>query len=313
MIAKMTEALQVVRTDCRTCKSITRNEVLYEHIEETDPEDYHERDTWQIVRCLGCHTTGFRHRNDDYDQVWEDSDGEVRHTVSMTVYPRVVRNHSGLKATYWLPALIRKVYRQTLSAYSDTAYVLASIGLRATIEAVCNHLEISGSNLEKRIDQLFKTGHVSNSDKKRLHAIRFLGNDAAHEVKEPRESDLRVALEIVEHLLNSVFILEKKSKSLETLIENYEEFSKLIESCIKSSDLAQAASLGAILGTKRRLVGNNLDNFEMQLKSSIEAGTMKYLTLAQVENIGGKDVQLYSIGDISALTQSEDDDDDFPF
>jgi len=305
------EELRVAKTDCRTCKRVTRHEVLCEHIEETAPDDYHEKDFWQIVRCLGCHTTGFQHRNEDYEQVWEDFDGDVRHTVSTTVYPRVVRNHSGLKGTTWIPALIRNVYRQTLSAYSDNAYVLASIGLRATIEAVCNHLEISGSNLEKRIDQLFKTGYVSNSDKKRLHAIRFLGNDAAHEVKEPKESDLRVALEIVEHILNSVFILEKKSKSLETVIENFEEFAKIIESYIKSSDTAQAASLGAILGTKRRLVGNNLDNFEAQLKAAIEAGTMKYLTLAQVENIGGKDVQLYSIGDISELTQSEDE--DFPF
>lgn len=307
----MTTKPPVVKTDCRTCKRITRNEVLCEHVNETDPDGYHEKDAWQIVRCLGCHTTGFRHRNDDYEQVWEDSVGEVRHTVTTVVYPRVVRNHAGLKGTAWIPELIRQVYRQTLSAYSDTAYVLASIGLRATIEAVCNQLEISGNNLEKRIDQLYKNGHVSNSDKKRLHAIRFLGNDAAHEVKQPKESDLRVALEIVEHLLNSVFILEKKSQSLETIIENFEEFKKLIESCIKSTDNAQAASLGALLGTKRRLVGNNLDNFEIQLKGSIEAGATKYLTLAQIENIGGKDVQLYAVGDTSELEASEKD--DFPF
>lgn len=307
----MTKDLEVVRTDCRACKRITRQEILCKHVNETDPDGYHEKNSWQIVRCLGCHTTGFRHRNDDYEEVWEDSSGEVRHTITTIVYPRVVRNHSGLKGTAWIPALIRKIYRQTLSAYSETAYVLASIGLRATIEAVCNHLEISGNNLEKRIDQLFKTGHVSNSDKKRLHAIRFLGNDAAHEVKEPKESELRVALEIVEHLLNSVFILEKKSKSLETIIENFEEFSKLIESCIKSVDAAQSASIGAILGTKRRLVGNNLDNFEEQLKASIEAGKTKYLTLAQIENIGGRNVQLYSIGDIRDVIKS--DEEDFPF
>jgi hypothetical protein len=309
----MTKEKEVIRTDCRTCKAVTRNEVLFEHVEETGPGGYHERDTWQIVRCLGCHTTGFRHRNDDYEQVWEDSEGQVRHTVRTTVYPRVVRNHSGLKGTIWIPELIRNVYRQTLSAHSETSYVLASIGLRATIEAVCNHLNISGSSLEKRIDQLYKSGFVSNSDKKRLHAIRFLGNDAAHQVKEPKESDLRVALEIVEHILNSVFILERKSKSLETIIESYEEFLRVIESCILSTDATQAASLGAILGTKRRLVGNNLDNFETQLKASIEAGTTKYLTLAQVENSGGKELQLYSIGDISELSKSKENDENFPF
>lgn len=211
-------------SDCRACGRSTRHEILFQHIEDSTPEIYHERETWQVVRCLGCDTAGFRKRYDDFENVWEDHEGNVQHESEITAYPRVIRNHKKLRSLYYVPELIRRAYTQTLSAYSEHAFVLASIGLRATIEAVCNQLNLTGSSLEKRIDQLYKGGYVSNGDKKLLHAIRFLGNDAAHEIKEPKESELRVALEIVEHLLNSVFILEKKAKSLDIVIETYIEF-----------------------------------------------------------------------------------------
>lgn len=305
----MDDVEEIIKSDCRTCKRRTRHSVMRELEEETDPESYHERDTWQIIQCMGCLTTGFRHRNDDYEQVYEADDGDVRHTVSIELYPRVLRNHQGLSLRYLIPPLIRKVYIQTLASYGEQAYVLASIGLRANIEAVCNHLQISGNNLEKRIDLLFKGGFISNADKKRLHAIRFLGNDAAHDIKEPKESELRVALEIIEHLLNSVFILEHKATRLETVVESYPEFLGLINSCVGTASSGQAISLGALLGAKRRLVGGNIDSFENQLKIEIQEGKVVKLSLAQNELVGGKEVQLYTLN-VDDETSSDDLTDD---
>ncbi|MDP2028803.1 MAG: DUF4145 domain-containing protein [Thiobacillus sp.] len=297
---------KTIWTDCRSCGRSTRHEILFQHEKESDPAFWHEKDTWQVVRCLGCTTVGFRHRNDDYENVWQDDDGEVHHDVEISLFPRVIRNHKKL-ALYQLPSLIRLVYEQTLSAYSEKAYVLAGIGLRATIEAVCNQLNLSGSSLEKRIDQLYKGGHVSNGDKKRLHAIRFLGNDAAHEIKEPKESELRVALEIIEHLLNSVFILERKAKSLETVIETYEEFLPVVATCTKAFEGDQAISLSTLLGRRRRLIGQNLDAFEDKLRSDIATGNVPYLILAQEQKVGGRNVQLYSIGDTSSIKVEAED------
>jgi hypothetical protein len=300
---------EIIHSQCRSCAKSTRHLVLFCHVHETDPEYYHEKDSWGVIRCEGCWTVSFQYRNDDFEQVYEDSEGNIEHVVVINSYPRGVPDHKPLGGTYWLPELIRKVYKQTLSAYGEKAYVLASIGLRATIEAVCNHLKVSGTNLEKRIDQLFKGGHVSNGDKKRLHAIRFLGNDAAHEVKEPSASDLKVALDIVEHLLNSVFILEHNARSLKTVIEEYPEFEKLIGICAKSADATQALSIGALLGTNRRLVGNNIDIFEKTLIDGIKAGSVGFLLLDGQQKINGKDVQFYKIGDTSQII----DFDDIPF
>ena len=248
-----------------------------------------------IIRCMGCHTVAFRHQNDDYDDVEEQPDGTAKHAVTVKTYPRVIANHRGLQATYYLPTLIRKVYEQTLRALGEQAHVLASIGLRACIEATCNELNLSAASLEKRIDQLYKAGHVSNADKKRLHAIRFLGNDAAHEIKEPNQTDIRVALEIVEHLLNTVFILERKASRLDLVAETYDEFLKLLKTCIEKYDSDNAVSLGGLLGGRRRLVGTQIDAFEVQLKDDISAARLPFIQLGAVQNIAGKDVQLYEV------------------
>lgn len=279
------------------------------HEEETDPDGYHEKFTWQVLRCLGCHTYGFARRHDDYETIEWDHGGQINHEVSISLYPSVLSEHRPIAETYFLPPLIQKVYKQTLLALADHSYVLASIGLRACIEAVCNQLEVSGSNLEKRIDQLFKAGHVSNGDKRRLHAIRFLGNDAAHEIKEPNESDIRIALEIVEHLLSTVFILEKKAKSLDTLAENYPDFLKQVSISAKSIKTTNAVSLAGLLGRRRRLINQGFDDFEAKLKTEIAGGAVVFLKLSQLTEVSGKEVQLYEVDPSKAINPN----DDFPF
>jgi hypothetical protein len=67
-----------------------------------------------------------------------------------------------------------------------------------------------------------------------------------------------------------------------------------------------------LLAAKRRLVGNNIDPFEDQLRVDIADGKVKYLAIAQLEKIGGKDVQLYAIGDTNEIVEA-DEGEDFPF
>lgn len=297
-------AREKIWCDCRRCGRPTLHAILEDHEQETDPDSYHEKDSWQIIQCQGCTTSAFRHLNVDFEAIQESPDGEIIYPTTESIYPSVIKNHRKLDAYYLIPQLIRKIYTQTLSALSEKAYVLASIGLRAVIEAVCNYLNVSGSTLDKRIDQLYKAGHVSNGDKKRLHAIRFLGNDAAHEIKEPKAKDLRVALDIIEHLLNSVFILEKRAKSLETIVETYEDFLLLVNTCVKSYSSELATSLAGLLGRQSRQVGQKLDEFEGKLIADITAGSITNLKLGPIQKVGNKDVQIF---DVQLSTQSDED------
>ena len=54
----------------------------------------------------------------------------------------------------------------------------------------------------------------------------------------------------------------------------------------------------------------NLDSFENKLKADIESGLIEYLILAKEEKVGGRDVQLYSIGNTENVAA---EDDDIPF
>ena len=123
----MSEA-KILRSNCRACARGTRHELVHDLLVETREDFINECDNWQIIRCLGCFTVAFRHQNDDFDDVEEQSDGSVRHAVTAITYPRVIANHRGLRGTFYLPKLIKTIYEQTLRALGEQAHVLASIG-----------------------------------------------------------------------------------------------------------------------------------------------------------------------------------------
>lgn len=298
---------ETTKSNCRKCSRQTNHEVLFETSHGADSPFYDELHTWQVLKCRGCDTIGFRYRFEDYDDVTELPSGKTKHAVSHTRYPHAIAGHQPLDYQHAIPPLIRKVYRQSIAAYAGDASILAGIGLRATIEAVCTHLQVTGSSLEKRIDALAKSGHISTADKRRLHAIRFLGNDAAHEVREPKAHELKVALEIVEHLIKSVFILEQRAKDLEVQVESHEAFFNLIEQCVAnlSSD-KDPISLVAILGRAKRRVSGDIEAFEQRIVQDICDGKIEFLTLDSVQVVEGKNVQLYKV-DKSKI------DDEFPF
>jgi hypothetical protein len=293
------------KSNCRQCACTTNHEILHQTIQQGNSDFYEERDTWQVLKCLGCGTLGFRHIYEDFERMVETPDGERPSTTSRR-YPYAVAGHKVLNHLYLVPHLISKVYRQSVAAYAGEASIVASMGLRATIEAVCNHLAISGSSLQKRIDSLFKGGHISSADKKRLHAIRFLGNDSAHEIRQPKATELAVALEIVEHLVKSVFILEKRAQGLlDTTIETFEDFLPMLEQCTKNIDPKTSHSLTGILGKNLRRLATELPALEAELITRIGAGQIGFLTVDSVQEIDHKSVQFYKRVEVW--------DDDIPF
>jgi hypothetical protein len=58
---------------------------------------------------------------------------------------------------------------------------LASVAMaRATVEATAKERGIAKGNVQSKIDQLAKDGHISEAMRLAAHEIRFAGNEAAH-------------------------------------------------------------------------------------------------------------------------------------
>jgi hypothetical protein len=93
---------------------------------------------------------------------------------------------------------------------------LAAIGIRAVVDAVCKDKGCSiPRDLEKSIDRLVEKGLLVADQAVFLHLQKFMGNAAAHEIAPPEQAELLAALDIAEHLLINLYILEVLAQKME--------------------------------------------------------------------------------------------------
>lgn len=249
--------------------------------------DYDFRRTYSIIRCRGCETISFRDHFVDLENAYPISQDEWEVPETTEYYPRRPSAAKEVE-TFLLPGVVAEIYKETLLSIDEGALTLASLGLRGTIEAVCNDLQVKGRSLEARISKLATMGVISAKDAERLHAIRFLGNDAAHEIKKPKKAQVDVALKIVIHLIRSVYILETQATgSLDTIVTRPEDFKALLDKHLKDLSTGDEYPLAAILGKDMRRLGGGASGLEAQLMAEIAAATYTALTIGKVAPFQG--------------------------
>lgn len=272
---------QPIKAPCRECNIKTLHDILCESSERGKEYDFHS--TYQVVQCRGCLTKGFRHYSADYEQAYPVSDTEWEFPETIENYPKFDADHRPLENMYEVPDVVRSIYFETRLAIQEDAFTLASLGLRGTVEAICNDLSITGSNLASRISKLATQGLISKKDAERLHGIRFLGNDAAHEIKKPKRTQITVAVKIIDHLINSIYLLEKEADgSLETAVSDFDQFIDLLKTKLGKIKKGEEIPLAAILGRDVRRLVAGASAFEAQLISEIAAGGFSQLKLGKV-------------------------------
>ena len=74
--------------------------------------------------------------------------------------------------------------------------------------------EITKRNLEGKIHGMLQSGIINNQEFNALHELRFLGNDAVHQLEIPTVSDIGNALDIIEHLIEDIYEIPLKSRKL---------------------------------------------------------------------------------------------------
>jgi Domain of unknown function (DUF4145) len=105
------------------------------------------------------------------------------------------------------------LYGEVVTSFNNNCLLLCAIGLRALIERVCVDKGSTDGNLEHRIDGLIKFLPGMNIIEA-LHAFRFAGNDAAHRLEARTREDSRMAIEVMEDLLGSLYDLDYKASQI---------------------------------------------------------------------------------------------------
>lgn len=191
---------------CSACGNDTNQSILFLKKIKTPNSDHKE--DFCVIECKGCSTTSFLHTihipgTDPFYSVYPDN--EV-YSSSYTFLPD--------EDTDELPKVIRELYDEVRESFTNDSAILAGIGLRTLVEAVCINQRIVGSNLQQKIKGLQQKGLISKSEEPILDKLRLIGNSSAHKMKKLSMNKLEYALGIVNHVLRSIYVLPKLNKKL---------------------------------------------------------------------------------------------------
>lgn len=227
---------QIISVYCVECKRSTRHLVTVS-LDKTGSES-NEREGWsvdwsnryQIIECQGCETISFR------DLMWfsEAQDFDDDGTTER-LYPLRNKDSVGIRSYHNVPPNIRRIYTELVDCFNNDSPTLCAAGLRALVEGVCAQqgildgpVEVPAKgggtkfvrrkDLEGRIAGLQEKGLLTLSSAQTLHEHRFLGNSAVHELARPAAEELKLAIEIVEHVLEQLYELPEKAAELRNAI-----------------------------------------------------------------------------------------------
>ena len=234
-----------VRVHCSKCQGETKHLVIQDVEtsgsecigiwEDGNSELHHDfidwDDNYQIVQCQGCENISFRHLH------WfsEDANPEFREKgTTERLYPQRSKRNIATAEFLNVPMVLRRLYRETIDAFNYELPTLCAGGLRTLVEGICSQEEVKNGpveikksdgkvetkrqrNLEGKIAGLHEKGILTKSQSDQLHAHRYLGNEALHELLQPSPDELSLAIDIIEHTLKSLYEMPKKGTRIKEL------------------------------------------------------------------------------------------------
>jgi Domain of unknown function (DUF4145) len=201
---------QRLQSSCAYCKNITNHKILVSTDVRTDSENgdgYYEcihtatyREKYQVIQCLGCNTISFRQEYCDENKALNDD-------LDVYLYPNP-EGRFPIKDIDLVPRdNIKNIYNEILKAISSNQPILCAIGVRIILEAIMQEQKAEGKQLENYMEDLVKQRKLTRNEADTLHKLQYMGNKAAHGTTIYPNTELNVAMDIIEHLLQKLYIL----------------------------------------------------------------------------------------------------------
>lgn len=214
-----------MKSYCENCQTPTNQEVLKEIISTSHDEEsnWWEENKYQIIKCRGCDTITFRMLYDDTAlQQYEEGDASRQELFPKRhIHSRIAKKYHSVSGK------LIKVYNETIEAFNSNLRLLSSIGVRAILEGICMDKQVTegtytnlkgkvvtSKDLMGKIHGLAEKGYLTTTQAEFLHELRFLGNAAVHELAIPEIHELRMAIDIIEHVLENLYEIHQKARRL---------------------------------------------------------------------------------------------------
>ncbi len=113
-----------------------------------------------------------------------------------------------------LPPEIRKLMLEIQFAVKKELSALPSMGLRSVIDCVCNDCVGDIGSFSRKLRALVDAGYITRHNRAILEDALEVGHASVHRAHFPEQSELKLILDIVGHMLHEVYILGQASKAL---------------------------------------------------------------------------------------------------
>lgn len=200
-----------MKYNCNVCKTLTNYEILFNYDNKDVNDTFYKE--YQVIKCCGCDTVSFRHT---YRKPFDwDSEGNIEPTEVFFPQQHLLRKPVDI---YWLPINIKKIYREAHLATRNCLRILAGVAIRAIVEEICTDKGLINGNLKSKITNLKKNGIITEEQEKALYIQRLFGNQSAHNLHEMCDRELSACLDIIDSILESIYIMPKKKARAESLL-----------------------------------------------------------------------------------------------
>jgi len=208
------EAVKVARIYCNRCRVTTRHNLVATKAYRDDDEQASFWGEYRLWSCAGCDTCVMEHHySSDYMTQYGEEDSEPYDRI---YHPKRAGSTRAEKHFMSLPGKLTAIYHEVICAKNEGLGILCASGLRTLLEGVCSDKGIGGGdNLKAKIDNM--KALLPENIVKNLHAFRFAGNEAVHELEAPPEYELGTALDVIEDVLNFLYALDYKANTLAQL------------------------------------------------------------------------------------------------
>jgi Domain of unknown function (DUF4145) len=175
-----------------------------------------ENEYW-IVQCKGCRDVSFFRRILHWVDVEVDEAGNHPFGMAEDLFPERSAGKGMPDWAYLLPTKIFEIYRETRLAIIGHQPRLASLGIRMLLEAAFGREGLKNRKLIEKIKELQENGKLTTEAAAASHALRGIGNAAAHEAKAPDSRVLELAWEVVDAIVFHTLVLPERAARLNDL------------------------------------------------------------------------------------------------
>lgn len=197
------------KTHCNECLQATNHCIVAtrERTEyATDDPEIWWSESYEMLECCGCGAVSLR--------LTEDGSVNDNTTGRMTMWPPSVSRREP-RWIYELPSALMGLLHEVHIACAADARAIAAMGLRAIIDEVANDKVGDLGDFKRKLNGLVDGEFISTYEREVLEKALEVGHAASHRSFIPPVDMLEDILDITEHLLQGIYVLRKKARSLE--------------------------------------------------------------------------------------------------